>query len=346
MANKTIYSGKDFRIGIAPQSAFATANTTEAQFYELLITDSPQMDWGGLIRESTKRSNSKRVKDNKDVFVQTAGGTYTVSVSGVLTDTTVDLLVGGVMNDVESEGASTPYTKVLEWDSSTTQPDFGGDSGQMFTILLYSPASGESIQLKTAVLQSLSISGDPGSNGGRLGFSATFYTGFAPTYSATATPSSWVTPATDYYIFQQAATKTVGGSAIVAGSFSVDFANGAARVGFDSSGNPETYSMGLGDGYAVSGEISAKYDPNTKDLIDTFLTNPQGGSAESNIIMEWGTGGADGHLKFDFNALFTGNSQDFGNEAGVFVSLPFEGVDDGTNEAVEVTISNATDRAW
>jgi hypothetical protein len=51
-------------------------------------------------------------------------------------------------------------------------------------------------------------------------------------------------------------------------------------------------------------------------------------------------------LKFDCNAIYTGNALDFGNEAGVFVSLPFEGVDDGTNEAIEVTIENTTDRSW
>jgi len=35
-----------------------------------------------------------------------------------------------------------------------------------------------------------------------------------------------------------------------------------------------------------------------------------------------------------------------GGDAGVFVTLPFQGVDDGTNEAIEVKIANATDRAW
>ena len=89
-----------------------------------------------------------------------------------------------------------------------------------------------------------------------------------------------------------------------------------------------------------------KYDANTKDEVDDFLTNPMGAGAESQIYVRWGDGTADGTLLFDVNAIYSGNALDFGNEAGVMVSLPFQGVDDGTNEAVEVTIANAEDRAW
>ena len=346
MASTNVHAASDFRVAIAQESTFGTANTTQGDFYELHITDNAQVDWGGLIRESVKRSNGKRVKDNKDVFVQTAGGTYTVSVSGVLTDNTADLLLYGAIQDLVSEAASTPFQKIFELDASTTQPDFGGNAGKFYTMLLSNPASGENIQLKSMVISSLTINGSAGDAGGRATFTATFFTGFPPTYAATATAASWVAPTTDYYIFQQASAKTVGGAAMVVNSFSFTVENGATRVGFDSSGHPETYALGLGDGYAVTGEMSVKYDANSKDFVDTFIANPTAGSAEDAIVMEFGTSGADGHLKFDVNALYTGNSLDFGNEAGVFVSLPFEGVDDGTNEAIEVTISNAIDRAW
>ena len=346
MASTNVHAASDFRVAIAQEDTFGTANTTQGDFYELHITDNAQVDWGGLIRESVKRSNGKRVKDNKDVFVQTAGGTYTVSVSGVLTDNTADLLLYGAIQDLASEGDSTPFQKIFELDASTTQPDFGANGGKFYTMLLSNPASGENIQLKSMVISSLAINGSAGDAGGRATFTATFFTGFPPTYGATATAASWVAPSTDYYIFQQASAKTINGAAMVVNSFSFTVENGATRVGFDSSGHPETYAMGLGDGYAVTGEMSVKYDANSKDFVDTFIANPTAGSAEHAVIMEFGTSGADGHLKFDVNALYTGNSLDFGNEAGVFVSLPFEGVDDGTNEAIEVTISNAIDRSW
>ena len=345
-ASTNIYSAKDYRVAIAEESAMGTAITSQGSFKELQITEAPQLDWGGVIRESVKRSNGKRVKDYRDVYVATAGGSYTVTVTGVLTDLTVDLLTYGVMQDLVSEAGSGTYAKIFEWDSSTTQPDFGGNAGKYYTLLLARPAAAESIALTSCVIQSLTITGDPGANGGRLGFSATFYTGYAPTYSSTATTSSWVSSGTDYYVFQSASAKTINSNDVVVGSFSLNWENGVARVGYDSSGNPETYAMGLGDGYSFTGEVSAKYDANTKDLVDTWLTNPTAGSAEHNVTLAWGSSGSDGYLKFDCNAIYAGNTLDFGNEAGVFVSLPFEGVDDGSNEAIEVTIENSTDRSW
>jgi hypothetical protein len=114
MASTNVHAASDFRVAIAQEVTFGTPITAQGSFYELHTTDNSQVDWGGLIRESVKRSNGKRVKDNKDVFVQTAGGTYTVSVSGVLTDNTADLLLYGAIQDLASEASGTPFQKIFE----------------------------------------------------------------------------------------------------------------------------------------------------------------------------------------------------------------------------------------
>ena len=339
----SLYSKNEFRFAIAEEATFGTAITAQGSFKELHITDNPQLDWGGIIRDQAKRSDGKRVLSHTDTYLATAGGTYTCAVSGVLTDLTADLLLYGVMQDLVSEDGSTPYLKTFEWDGSTDGDD-SGSPYKFFTLNGYNPATDESWQLKSCVLQSLSISADPGSNGGRASFSATFFTGFAPVQTGlTVTPASWVSPGEDFYSFQALAAKTVGGSDVVLGSMSLDFANGVVRVGHDSSGDPQQYTFPQ---FGVSGEVMVKYDANTKDEIVTFLKNPMDGSAETTIILRWGDGSADGTLSFEVNAIYTGNSLDFGNDAGVFVSLPFEGVDDGTYEAIEVKIANATDREW
>jgi len=343
MADTNLYSRNEFRFAIAEESTFGTAITTQSSFKELHITDVPQIDYSGIVRDQTKRSDGKRVLSQSDTYLSTSGSTYTVAVSGVLTDLTADLLIYGVMQDLVSEAATTPYLKIFEWDGSTD----GNNSGspyKFYTLNGYNPASDESWQLKSCVLQSLSISADPGTNGGRASFSATFFSGFAPVQTGlTVTPASWVSPGTDYYSFQALNTKTVGGSDVVLSSMNLEFANGTTRVGYDSSGNPQQYAFPQFD---LNGSVSVKYDANTKDEIATFLTNPMGNSAEKNIIIQWGNGTADGTLKFDVNAIYSGNDMNFGDDAGVFVNLPFQGVDDGTNEAIEVKIANATDRAW
>lgn len=339
----SIYSKNDFRFAIAEEGTFGTAITAQGSFKEILITDTPQIEWGGIIRDETKRADGKRVMSHTDVFQTTAGGTYSCSVSGILTDTTADLLLYGVMQDLHEEAAGTPFLKTLHWDGST-DGDNAGSPYKYFTLNGYNPDTSEHWELKTCVLQSLSISADPGSNGGRASFSATFFTGFPPTISGlTVTPASWTAIANDFYVFQSLNTKTVGGNDVVLNSFSVNFENGVTRVGHDSSGDPQQYIFPQFD---ITGDISVKFDDNTAPEIDKWVLNPTAGSAESNIIVQWGDGSADGTLKFDVNAIYTGHSYDFGNDAGVFVSLPFKGVDDGTNEAIEVKIANATDRAW
>jgi hypothetical protein len=291
-----------------------------------------------------KRNDGKRVLSHTDTYLATAGGTYTCSVSGILTDTTADLLLFGAMQDLVSEAGTTPFLKTFEWDGST-DGDNSGSPYKFFTLNGYNPDTSENWELKSCVIQSLSISADAGSNGGRASFSATFFTGYPPTISGlTVTPASWTAIASDFYVFQSLNTKTVGGSDMVLNSFSLSFENGVTRVGHDSSGHPQQYNFPQFD---VSGEVSVKFDDNSAPEIDKWVLNPIDGSAETNVILQWGDGSdADGTLKFDVNAIYTGHSYDFGNEAGVFVTLPFQGVDDGTNEAIEVKIANSTDRAW
>tara|TARA_R100000808_G_C2133947_1_gene142576 strand:+ start:565 stop:1596 length:1032 start_codon:yes stop_codon:yes gene_type:complete len=343
MADTKLYSRNEFRFAIAEESTFGTAITAQGEFREIYITDTPQIDWGGIIRDEVKRADGKRVMSHTDVYQATAGGTYTCSVSGILTDTTADLLLYGAMQDLVSEAAGSPFLKTYEWDGSTTGVS-GATPNKFFTINGYNPDTSEHWLLKSCVLSSLSISADPGSNGGRATFSATFWTGFPPVISGlTVTPASWTAIANDFYVFQSLNTKTVAGSDVVLGSFSLNFENNVVRVGHDSSGDPQQYTF---PNFNCTGEVSVKFDDNSAPEIDKWVLNPTAGSAESEIILQWGDGSADGTLKFLVNAIYTGHSYDFGNDAGVFVSLPFQGVDDGSNEAVEVLLANAADRSW
>ena len=268
-----------------------------------------------------------------------------MSVTGILTDLTVDLLLFGVMQDLTSEADTTPYLKTFEWDGSTT----GNNSGvpyKFFTLNGYDPGAAMSWQLESAVIQSLDISAAYGTNGGRASFTAVFYSGHPPVNGATVTPASnpgWVSFGTDYYPIYTLQTKTVAAADVVVDSFNINWNNGAVRVGADVNGDAQTYHFPMFD---VTGSVKVKYDANTLTELAKFVLTPDGGNAESQIILLWGNGSDNGTLAFDINAIYTGNGKDFGNEAGVFVDLPFEGVDDGTSEAIEVLCANATDRSW
>ena len=340
-----VYTKSQYRVGIAEEgAALGTPITTQSSFKELELLDVPQPDWSGRITETRKRNDGKRVLSNTDIYQILTGGVYTVQIPVLLTDLTADLLLYGVMQDLVSEAATTPYLKEFECDGSTTG-DNSGVPYKLYTINGYDPATDESWQMTSCVLKTLQITGDPGSNGGRASAVATFWTGYVPvTTGLTVTPASWTAPGRDWYEFQLLNTKTLGGSDLVLGSFDFTWENNAERIGHDASGNPQQYHM---SDFSFSGSIVAKYDANTKDAIQTFQLNPEDGSAETNIIVQWGDGTADGTLQFDINAIYSEPpNKDFGQSMGVMLNLPFIGVDDGTNEAVVVKIANAVDRAW
>lgn len=341
----TTYAQSSFRLAIAEESTFGTPITAQGSFYELDIINATQPDMAsGVIEDSRKRNNGKRVADNKDTYRRTSGGLYVIPFEAVATQDTVDLLVYGVMQDLTSStNVDTKYNNIWEWDGSTTCPDFGGDAGKFFTVLGYDPA--ENWSATSCVLRNLSFSASPGSNGGRLTVSGEFVTGFdIDITSVTATPSSWVSPGTDYFAIQDYTTCSVGGSDLVPYSFSLNLANNAVRVGHDANADAQTYFI---DVYECTAEIVAKLDANTVGLIDTYRLNPAAGSAEQEVIMAWGSVDSIGGLNFTLNAIYSGpNARDFGQESGVGVMLPYIGVDDGTNEAIEVKQTNEVNRGW
>lgn len=348
----SVYSKNEFRFAIALESAFGTAingTANSANFNELFLTEPTQIDYGNVVRDQHKRTDGKLVLSPEDVYVSKAGSDYTVQVNGIATDNTLDLLLHSVMQSLSSEPTASPNLKTWAWDNSTS---IGTTASQVtFTLLGYNPATNESWNLPGAVLRELTLNVDPGTNGGRLSYSGTFYSGFAPTQSSAVltTPGNWTSGINDFYVIQALQTKGLGGTTnnLVLGAFSMTFNNQVTRIGHNASGDAEAYAIGTGgDGLSVTGELKAKYDTTTKDEIDTFLTTPDGGSAEKKLYILWGDGSSDGTLSFDINAIYTGNSLDFGNESGVFVNLPFQGVDDGTNEAIEILLANAIDRGW
>jgi hypothetical protein len=337
-----IYAPSQFRLAIAEEVAFGTPITAQGSFYELDIISPTQPDMAsGVIEDSRKRSDGKRVMSHTDTYRSTVGGSYVIPFECIVTSANADLLLYGVMQDLVGEEATTPYQKELVIDNGTTGPDFSTNAGKYFTVL---GADAENWSATSCVLKNVTFSSSPGTNGGRLTASGEFMTGFdIDISSVTATPASWVSPGVAYFPFQIYTACTVAAANLVPYSFSLTMDNGAVRVG-NNAGLATNYHMPL---FNVTSEITAKLDAITDDMIDTYRLNPAAGSAEVTVAMGWGADDVDGHLLFTMNAIYTGpTTRDFGAESGVGVTLSYSGVDDGTNAALNVKIANAIDRAW
>ncbi len=353
--DSSVYSRNQFRMGIARQTTWGTALTDDAgaipvNFVELFTTDVVEPDLSGLIRDETKRTDGKMVKSHTDVFVTTAGAEYTISVSGICTRGQLDMLLFGVMQDLTSEGAISPFVKVWEWDGATTGIS-GGLPICFFTIRTYAPAGSTygSRMYKDCVLKSLTLSHDPSSNGGRMTFKADFWTGSTPTLTGlTVAPASWTGVDNVFYRWNDLSTKALGGTTnnLVVNKWSMTFDNSCTRVGgsLTTDNAPEAVFF---PEFKLTGSIDVKLDATTKSEITKWQTTPDGGSADQTLYLEYYAATATHNLKLDMNVIYTGPpAADYGNAAGVFLSLPFEGVDDGTNEVIEVTMANQIDRTW
>ncbi len=343
------YHRTSVRCAIASQAAWGTANTTQAEFYELHITDLVKIDASSaMLEDASKRSDGSRVETITDIYRNAAGGEYTVQIKGIATRETLSMLLYGVMQDIVSEADIDPYQRVFEWDEATTQKIAAtGLPNYLLTFLLADPVSAENKQLHTCVVKSLQLESDPGANAGRMSFTATLYTGFpAVTSSITATVADWVDPTQQFFVHQLLQTKTVAGADVVVGKYSLSLENEVTRHGYTTTGAPEYYAFGTPK---VSGSLDVKYDANTVDFPDAFFISPSAaGAADFAIVMVWGATGGALFLSLDVWAIYAGDPWERADNAGVlFMTIPFKGVvAPGAAEAIEVKINDGVNRAW
>lgn len=336
------YSGHQFRMAIAKQTAHGTRNSTQTEFQELLLTNRPEIAATPLIDE-TKRADGSTVASVNDRYVTTAGGEYTIPIEGILTMEQAAYLFAGCFQYLTSEGASTPYAKLFTLGTAVTPP---ANPTFLFTALIYDP-SGKNVELQDCVIKNLTLSMSPGSAGGRITYSGTLYSGTAPDLtSVTATTSDWDAPGTTYYGLANLDTPTidVGGGAVdvVVFGWSLTVDNGATKFGFDANGNAQGIAIGAGTaGIAITGELMTKYDTNTSNALEDFLAN----ETLAISLPYYATTSTD--LAISINARHKSQpTKDFGNDAGVVITFPFEGVYSGSTAALTVNIEDGVDRTW
>jgi hypothetical protein len=354
MSLTSVHSGKQARLFIAQEATFgtavsdATAWATDNQDGVICLqptADLSPADLGGVVRNSEIRAHGQRVKKASDVFVSQDGAFMTMPFEVISSRHDLDFLLMGVMQDIESEGASTPFKKIFTINRDTTQPDFGAISGAyneglLMTVTLDDPIASENDQLTSAIISELTLSSDPGNYGGRLIASGNFYSGFSLDHENNLAPASTVVPDRDYYNHSLLTTKAINASAMVANSWSITINNNAQRIGSSSTGNAQSYAIGIPE-YSITGEMAIKYDSVTKDVVDDFLSG-----ADNVLKFGYGTADNDGHLLIECNASYTGHVKEFGGDSGMFLTIPFEAVDDGSNDALKITLENGLDRAW
>ena len=193
-------------------------------------------------------------------------------------------------------------------------------------IILQNPLATRDHYMHSANLNSLTLTMDSGTDGGRLRASGQFMTGYKPLIEANTVGAD--TGAADYAkgLFD-CTTSTFGGDAAIVKDFSITISNPATRVGWQgTSGETDGYSRG--GAFSITGSITMKSDSLQQINDDTFW------KANTTAALVLGEGTS---LDFNLPAVNVSNISLDMAEEGIFQTVDFtatSGADAGGNLAV------------
>ena len=337
--SQVVYGKTQFRFAFVEETTFGTPVSVASLLQECHITEPPTLDTAtAVIVDETPRIDGSAVLSTSDIYKTTGGAITSVTVTGILTTPVLEMLLEGVFQNKSTSTSEDTY----EWGPDTSALGDGADQ-TFFTLALHDPASGKGKRVTSAFLKTLEISWEPGSNGGRASFSATFISGLPLEYDQDFTPASWSSPGTSFFTTSGLDAKRVDSNDVVLGSFSLSLDNGATFYGCDTSGYAEGCAVGAsGKGYVASGNVSVKYDENTNSLITKALTNPTGGTADIPITLTFNSGDAINQVAITANAVLDSANLNYGGSAGVMLDLPFKCAWESTTSGLTIVVGDNT----
>jgi len=308
-----------------------------------------------ILRESRLLSGRGSVKNAADTITNLRGGTVTMPFDMVATPRTLAqhaLLVG------QESATSGSTLHEMEIDGSSNADSIGGtiSSGIPHSCnLAYYPAAGEGIKVAGVVVSDMTITGDVGANNGLVSISGNYFSGFSNPIAAGSAleqtfDGTWVAAQTTYFNVMDFDTRTldVEGNAtqtFIMKSFTFNISNGVNRVGFNTNGDAEVYVF---PEYVVTGSLVIKYDDEfdygaANNVIQDFL---DGDTLTLNLIYGAGNDAA-GEMEITAEIQYTGDPGQDLSETGVFHTLEFECVQNGSTEAFKLeTFENTAVTTW
>ena len=359
MADTRVLPVSSIKYGLKAETSFGVALDSSGNDGTAYLTQpvvQAQKPTFNISRESRLLSGRGSVKNAADTITNLRGGTVTMPFDMLATPRTLAqhmLLVG------QESGTSGSTEHEMEIDGTSNADSIGGtiSSGIPHSCnLAYYPAAGEGIKVAGVVCSDLTLSGDVGANNGLLSISGNYFSGFSnPVSTSTALEQTfdgtWVDAETTYYNVMDADVRTldVEGNAtqtFIMKSFSFNIANGINRVGFDTNGNAELYAF---PEYAVTGSLTIKYDDEFdygagNNVIQDFLDR---NTLSLAIKIGDGTVSSEGECNILAEIQYTGDPGQDLSESGVFHTLEFECVQNGSTEAFKIsTFKNEAVTTW
>ena len=178
-----------------------------------------------------------------------------------------------------------------------------------------------------------------------VSISGNYFSGFSNPVSTSTVleqtfDGTWVDPQTTYFNVMDFDTRTLDvdgqdNRSFIMKAFSFNISNGVNRVGADTNGNAELYAF---PEYVVTGSITIKHDDEfdygaSNNVIQDFL---DGDTMTLNLICGDSSPNASGEMEITAEVQYTGDPGQDISENGIFHTLEFECVQNGSNEAFKL----------
>ena len=329
----TAYDPKGFSFLVAEQDDYGTINPNSGgspdNSYIALDVDSigsPNL----AINQTLDVRSGSRVLQATDFFQDKLASVKEISVSGTATTEGLDLLLSNLTGT-----ASAPFSIASNVATSSLSTGTTNQTGQQLLSIVMKSAYGTTadIAFMDCFCTSLQLSGDAGTEGGRIKFSATFKSGSAVDPAFATTSIDTAITANNYYMSAWDADDRIicGVANAVVSSFSLDITNDVVFSGVTAAG----YEVATRSGEVSStATFSIVYDNNFKGLFNTFDDQTTGASQGATLMATDATP-SDGEFEFKMaNSVLTDVSFNEGSVMMLDVSVKALGAGIGSGTAL------------
>ena len=298
--NTAAFSPKQFQVLIAEQDAFGTLEGAGDNAYHAVDVDSigtPSLNPTQVLDVRT----GGRTLLKEHFFQDTKSAIKEISLAGTATTNVLDMLLENLVGDAEASASGTYTFESNNGVQSVGKTD-SSQAGTLLSVVIRSPLAATDLSFKDCVVTNLVLSGDIGTEGGRVKFSATLQTGSLPedlSDAQTAVDTAFLAASSDLNYFMSSWTdvayrKIYGVDDLVLNSFTCTLDNPATFTGLTSTGYEV---VSRASEFSATLDVTAKYDANTEPLIASFnaqsrhsttaaeatILNHQSGLADNNF---------------------------------------------------------------
>ena len=276
------------------------------------------INYDGAFTTAEVMRTGRRSLENGDLIRHYGSGVWTWDFDYLVENMTMLQTLLSLSTDIATTtGAITVTPTVADTTNDYSHGLATGDNVGIVMLLAPSGTSGladDDHIMHSAVLQSLTLSFDMGTDAGRMHASGQFMSGYKPVVmnagvTGAATVSNFEKGLFDFSV------RTIGGHALTTvKAFSMTITNEANRNAWQGT-SAETDGYVRAGLYDISGSITIKYDDSAADALQDWQTNPSTGYA----ILLNDAGNYDINIP---SARMTGHNIDFADE-GMFVEIPW-----------------------